>query len=104
MRGAGLQRQAAIGTLVGYAIGLPLSYVLGVANSWPTPLLGVWLGPCAALSFAALWASAVTLRTTWTEFGLAASMSPAARMEEFLVPKHAQIQNDEADAFCSPAA
>ena len=64
-RGANHQRTAALGTALGYAIGLPLAYVLGVHLGWPHPLLGVWLGNVAALGFAALWVLAIVVSKDW---------------------------------------
>jgi len=61
LRGANKQRQAIIGTTVGYwIVGLPLGGILGCIWLWPTPLVGVWLGNVTALSIAAAWVSIVT--------------------------------------------
>lgn len=53
------------GTLIGYAIGLPLAYYLARVRQWPRPLMGVWLGNAAALGFAALCVIAFVVCKDW---------------------------------------
>ena len=54
-RGASKQRLVAIGTVVGYSIGVPLAWFMGYHLEWPSPLLGVWYGNAIALGWAAVW-------------------------------------------------
>ena len=54
-RGANHQRLPFVGTLIGYAGGLGLAYYASHHPGWQRPLLGVWIGNVAALTFAAAW-------------------------------------------------
>eukprot|EP00041_Stephanoeca_diplocostata_P006009 m.73156 g.73156 ORF g.73156 m.73156 type:complete len:502 (+) comp16118_c0_seq3:275-1780(+) len=65
-RGANRQRLVALSTLVGYGIGLPLAWVLGYHQHWPTPLFGVWIGNAAALAFAASCTVAIVSMIDWS--------------------------------------
>ena len=59
------QRLATAGTAVGYGVGVPLAWLLGVHLRWPRPLLGVWLGNVAALTIAAVWVTAIVASKNW---------------------------------------
>jgi hypothetical protein len=85
-RGASRQRLVAVGTVAGYAIGVPLAWYLGYHKGWAqahdhahtnssstnasagtdsAPLLGVWYGNAIALGWAAAWAVVATGKINW---------------------------------------
>lgn len=57
----------AFGTVSGYTMGLALGWYLGVKKGWPRPLLGVWLGNTAALTWAGLWTVGVVILIQWSK-------------------------------------
>eukprot|EP00041_Stephanoeca_diplocostata_P029195 m.856061 g.856061 ORF g.856061 m.856061 type:complete len:544 (-) comp23511_c0_seq1:3708-5339(-) len=66
-RGANRQKIVALGTVSGYTMGLALGWYLGVKIGWPRPLLGVWLGNAAALTWAGLWTVGVVIAIQWSK-------------------------------------
>ena len=79
-RGAGKQRIIAVGTLIGYAVGIPLAWHFGYTDGI-TPadngLLGVWYGNAVALGIAASLAVVQVLRIDWK--GLVSAVEPRSR-------------------------
>lgn len=76
-RGINQQRAAALATAVGYLVGLPLAYYLGVGLQWPRgrPLLGVWTGNAVAVALGATIVVVVLCRIDWPRVARARPVS-----------------------------
>ena len=78
------QRLATLGTAIGYGVGLPLAWLLGVRLHWPRPLLGVWMGNVTALTIAAGWITVIVVCKDWKSVRRADAIAVDSRRESLL--------------------
>eukprot|EP00658_Telonema_sp_P-2_P022762 TRINITY_DN19113_c0_g1_i2.p1 TRINITY_DN19113_c0_g1~~TRINITY_DN19113_c0_g1_i2.p1 ORF type:complete len:162 (+),score=38.14 TRINITY_DN19113_c0_g1_i2:191-676(+) len=65
--GGGKAIYPSLGTVLGYSVGIPLSWYLGFEVDWANHhLVGIWLGIAAALVFAAAWSGVTVACVDWS--------------------------------------